>query len=392
MTNKNNNGGNNSTETKTDLRISSNFDGGNIRCISSHTAENIRLEINKDNKSDFYQWFYFRLSGVKGQKCTMTIENAKDAAFVDGWDDYSTCVSYDRVEWFRVPTQYKNGELSFTHTPEHDSVYYAYFAPYSMERHASFIARMQMQNCVALTVLGQTLDGQDMDMLRIGEPDAGKKNIWVIGRQHPGEIMASWWMEGFIERLLNAEDDVAQALLEKCVFYVVPNMNPDGSKRGHLRTNACGANLNREWTVATMERSPEVLLVMKAMAETGVNFCLDVHGDEALPYNFIAAAEGVECFDETHETRLKTFLDAYKNATPEFQTEHGYSIDAPGTANLTMCTNYVAQTHDCLAMTLEMPFKDNADLPDERYGWSPARCAKLGADVLEPILTVWDQL
>eukprot|EP00964_Phaeocystis_antarctica_P086039 scaffold54421_cov25-Phaeocystis_antarctica.AAC.1 len=24
-------------------------------------------------------------------------------------------------------------------------------------------------------------------------------------------------------------------------------MNPDGAVRGHLRTNACGANLNREW-------------------------------------------------------------------------------------------------------------------------------------------------
>jgi murein tripeptide amidase MpaA len=38
----------------------------------------------------------------------------------------------------------------------------------------------------------------------------------------------------------------------------------DGSFRGHLRTNACGANLNREWCTTgeyvapTLERSPEV--------------------------------------------------------------------------------------------------------------------------------------
>ena len=38
-------------------------------------------------------------------------------------------------------------------------------------------------------------------------------------------------------------------LKELCTFYVVPNANPDGSVRGHLRTNASGANLNRESTV-----------------------------------------------------------------------------------------------------------------------------------------------
>ena len=40
----------------------------------------------------------------------------------------------------------------------------------------------------------------------------------------------------------------------------VPNMNPDGSYRGHLRTNAKGANLNREWKKPTQEYSPEASL------------------------------------------------------------------------------------------------------------------------------------
>ena len=47
----------------------------------------------------------------------------------------------------------------------------------------------------------------------------------------------------------------------------VPNMNPDGSWRGHLRTNATGANLNREWLEPSKERSPEVLAVRNFMDE-----------------------------------------------------------------------------------------------------------------------------
>ncbi len=42
-------------------------------------------------------------------------------------------------------------------------------------------------------------------------------------------------------------------------------MNPDGTWRGHLRTNAAGANLNREWDNPTLERSPEVYYVRNHM-------------------------------------------------------------------------------------------------------------------------------
>ena len=367
------------------MHISSNFDGGNIICHACDDPSNIRLDIRKDAESDFYQWFYFRLSGGQGQACKMAIENAAGAAFVGGWENYNACASYDRETWFRVPTSYENEQLIIQHTPEHNSVYYAYFAPYSMERHADLIAKTQLDNRVSASVLGQTLDGQDMDLLTIGSPGDGKRKIWVIARQHPGEIMAEWWMEGFLARLLG-NDDTAAKLLDDCVFYVVPNMNPDGSKRGHLRTNAVGANLNREWTVGTMERSPEVYLVMKKMDETGVDFCLDVHGDEALPYNFIAGAEGVPSFTEDGQKWLDSFKANYMESSPDFQIKHGYPLTPKGKANLTMCTNYVAETFGCLSMTLEMPFKDNADRPNAEFGWSPERAAQLGRDVLEPIL------
>ena len=49
----------------------------------------------------------------------------------------------------------------------------------------------------------------------------------------------------------------------------VPNMNPDGTWRGHLRTNAAGANLNREWDHPTKEHSPEVYYTRQAMDEIG---------------------------------------------------------------------------------------------------------------------------
>jgi len=372
------------------IQVSSAFDGGNIIVENAQRVDDIRLSIRPDNASDFYQWFHYRFTGAKAQDCRMVLTNAAGASYTGGWDGYRAVASYDREHWFRVDTtRYENGQLIINHTPEQDSVYYAYFAPYSMERHADLIADCLQYDGVSLRVLGNSLEGQSMDCLTIGE---GPKNIWVIARQHPGETMAEWWMEGFLARLLDEDDETAAAMRKAATFQIIPNMNPDGSRHGNLRTNHAGANLNREWGVATLERSPEVLHTIAAMDADKPVLVLDVHGDEALPYNFIAGAEGIPGYTEAQAKDLADFLTAYKQTSPDFQTEVGYGLSAAGAANMTMCTNFTAHRYDCLAMTLEMPFKDNANAPDAAQGWSPERSAQLGGAALGAMQMVVEQL
>ncbi|MRJ43904.1 hypothetical protein KF946_05135 [Idiomarina loihiensis] len=374
------------------MHITANFDSGNIQVISSDNADNIRLAIKKDHQSDFYQWFHFKLFAEAGEEHVMTIENASDSAYPDGWKEYQALASYDRETWFRVPTEYNGKELTIRHTPEQESVYYAYFIPYSYERHQDLIQSAQQSIDCYHELLGETIDGRELNLLVIGEPAEHKNTIWVTARQHPGESMAEWFMEGLITRLLDDEDGVARKLLDENVFYVVPNMNPDGSVRGHLRTNAVGTNLNREWAEPSLEKSPEVFYVLKRMQETGVDMFLDVHGDEALSYNFVAGCEGIPSYDERHKDLEDTFKSAFLAATPEFQTKYGYELDEPGKANMTVANSAVGERFKCLSYTLEMPFKDNADLPDEDFGWSVARCQRLGEDVLTAILAVSPKL
>jgi hypothetical protein len=142
-----------------------------------------------------------------------------------------------------VPTTYdeKEGVLHWTHTPTHGAVYYgacawegqpclwkrrqlphlptalpwaplpavavsagrrradcrcrlpppaAYFAPYSYEQHQGLVAEMQCHELVTLEMLGESLDGHDLDLLRVGRDTEDKRRIWVLARQHPGESMA----------------------------------------------------------------------------------------------------------------------------------------------------------------------------------------------------------
>lgn len=127
--------------------------------------------------------------------------------------------SYDASIWFRLPASFDGKVLSWTVEPKHPSMHFvrkrapcrharmgacsrssehkpgvrlaslplaslrccdddphqllvhpeqAYFAPYPSQRHAELVAELQQVDGVQLSVLGQTLDGRDLDLLQIG--------------------------------------------------------------------------------------------------------------------------------------------------------------------------------------------------------------------------------
>ena len=367
------------------VQICSHFDGGNIEVVRAERADDIALKIRHDAGDEHLQWFYFQLCDARDTDCVMSIDNAGVVSYPDGFEGYQVVASVDQVHWFRVPTEFDGKRLTIRHRPETDVIYYAYFAPYPLARHQALIADALASPHVRAETLCQTPDGHAHTLLVIGEEVPGRKKLWITARQHPGETMAEWWVEGFLERLLDEEDPVARKLLDQAVVYLVPNMCIDGGVRGHLRCNARGRNLNREWINPCADNSPEVYYVVEKMKQTGVDFSLDVHGDEGLPYNFIAGAEGIASWNEHKQAQLDDFKALLAEISPDFQTEHGYDVDAPGSADLKKCTDFVAETFDCLAMTLEMPFKDSAITPMPDIGWSPGRSQLLGRSCLDAI-------
>jgi len=368
------------------IAIDAAFDSGNIEVLSIDGIK-ARLAITKDHNSKFAQWFHFRVTGGAGQELELTITGLNDSAYPGGWPDYDACVSEDREYWARASSSFDakagGGALTIRYTPASDIAYFAYFAPYSIERHHDLIAETAASEGVDLIRLTQTLDGRPLDMLEMGEGDL---KAWLYARQHPGESMAEWWMEGALECLTDPTDPVARGLLKHCRLHVVPNCNPDGSARGHLRTNAAGTNLNREWADPTPEKSPEVFAIRNRMDETGVDFAMDVHGDEAIPANFLAGFEGIPGWTDALGEQFYRYRRILDRRTPDFQTKLGYPATPAGRANLAISTNQVAQRYGACAMTLEMPFKDLADCPEPEQGWSPERCKMLARDCLASLL------
>ncbi len=192
--------------------------------------------------------------------------------------------------------------------------------------------------------LGASIQGRDIDALVIGQ---GARPVWIIARQHPGETMAEWFVDGLLQRLLDNADASAQALRNAATFYIVPNMNPDGSVLGNLRTNAAGANLNREWLEPSIERSPEVKCVRDAMHATGCDAFFDIHGDENLPYVFVAGCEMLPNFTPQQAADQDAFAADFRAASSDFQSEHGYHASKYKDDVLKLASKYVGHTFGC---------------------------------------------
>ena len=410
------------------VSISDAFDGGNIELVQQSSDSNnsniitVKLRIKKDPYSELeqvhhFQSFAFRatVSGLSANnknsqkvQVKFAISNAGDVSFPQAWEGSTVCYSPTLEDddgrhhsWQRnLGTSYDPNQkvLSWTHSYDASgSFYFAYFAPFSYQRHLNLVAKCAQSPLATVESLGQTLDGREMDFVTVG---TGERTAWIIHRQHPGESQAEYYAEGLLTRLLGLDkqgeiDGNVRKILKHYTFHIVPNMCPDGAFRGHLRTNACGANLNREWattqadyTAPTLERSPEVYHVLRRMDASPPDIFLDIHGDEELPVTFLAGAQGTPHWGPRMEALHGAFLAAYTRSNSDMQQAVGYTPVDPSKVVVNTATKVVATRFQCLASTLEMPFKDCATNPDPKYGWSPNRCRMLGASVLEPLLYI----
>lgn len=364
--------------------VNTKFDGGSIVPVDTSDPEALNFKIRNDTNSHFAQWFYFQLSSVANKKLNIQFNELDKTAYPEGWKDYKVCVSYDNQTWFRLPATFDGRTLKFSLTPEVNSVYFAYFEPYSYARHMELIGYANTSSLVKHDVIGQTLEGRNIDLLVIGKPENLKK-IWIIARQHPGETMAEWFMEGLIHRLVNEQDALSRRLLQESVFYLVPNMNPDGGYKGNLRVNSVGTNLNREWQNPTLEKSPEVYYVRQKMLDTGVDMFFDIHGDEAIPYVFTSGCEDLPSYSQKQMDLDNKFKRYMLQVNPDYQSVYGYEKGHFKSESMTLATKWVGDHFGCLAQTIEMPFKDNDNLPDELCGWDGTRSYLFGESLLTTI-------
>ena len=361
--------------------------GGNIHVVRQHGGS-ADLTLQHDSASPIRQWFHFRVRQAQGRHLELSIINAGEASYPHGFHHYRALGSYDLENWFRVDTHFDGRKLVLRHRPEDDVVHYSYFAAYPLERQRVLLARASSLPWVRVESIGRSLEGRSMDLVTFGSDGPAKRRLWITARQHSGESMSAFFAEGLLLRLMDADDELTRAILDHCMIFVAPNLNPDGSARGNFRTNAAGRDLNREWSFPNAQSSPEVLAVRSVMEQRGVDLYLDIHGDETEPCIFAVGCAGNPRYSDRLYRLERRLAQHLAQMDRGFSPEHDYGPNDPGKGDLRIANNWVGERFDCLSMTIEMPFKDVPPADD----FSPDRARSFGRRSLECLFEVLGSL
>lgn len=266
------------------ITFDSTFECGNATTFTLVAPGEYSFANDLDTSSTDRQWFYFTVSGAKGQRLTFHLLEIDKTNVPGCWPTAHPVASSDGGETWRPidgPNSSARRVFTFSHTPQSDTEHIAFHHPYSFARAQKMIANWSAHPDVQSDIIGHSIQGRPLTRLRItsaAAPAEGKRGAWIVTRQHAGEVTGSWVGEGFMEFLLS-DDPKAKALREKFIINVVPMCNPDGVVAGNYRDNFAGANLNREWDNPSAESSPEILAVTRAIRQWT---------EEKNPYHFFA--------------------------------------------------------------------------------------------------------
>ena len=320
--------------------ITSNFDSGNINIINKYIKNNkvfIELEIKKDPyqshvKNKYKYWFYFKISDLDENKiCKITIKNINNID--NDWLGFTVPYSYDNISWYRIKNtivDLKTNTISWEIKPQRNHIWFSYYPPYPFKKSVEIAKKYNG------IILGK-VNNKPIYYIKKG---TGDKHVWILARQHPGETIGSWMLEGF---LLQLHKKKYNNILKHYTFHIIVNANPMGTIMGHWYTTEDGINMNRDWL---NKKSKNVQIISKEILKTECYLCIDLHGEEGSKKHFIAY-----CYEKKNKLYNK-INDILVNLNSNFRTTNYYTKEH---------TPLVNETYDCYytGLTIEGAMKHN---------------------------------
>ena len=242
-------------------RASPNRAAGHIH-ILLHARPGSRLTLEFKNLDNV--WNGVRASIARSVKTVVLSENGRD--------------------WKPVPLEnLPDDRIRLTIEMPGPRLYIARIEPYRISDLDLLLARLRRDPRVEITPIGRTVQGRELEIVRIGDPKAPYR-LFLRARAHPWEPGGNWVVEGLVNRLLR-DDPVAKGYLDRYCVYIMPMANKDGVAAGRTRFNLQGKDLNRDWdrpadaAVAPENAALERWLERMIAAGQKPHFAMELHND-----------------------------------------------------------------------------------------------------------------
>jgi cytosolic carboxypeptidase protein 2/3 len=213
-------------------------------------------------------------------------------------------------------------EYAFAHL--NDEVEFCTEPPYALKRLSGLLLRLPFK----AIEIGKTVMGHTMSALMVNDPQSSKAVVVVMARQHPGESVGSWLMEGFLSKLKNTESSIC--------WLIVPMVNIDGVLLGNNRTGLLGYDFNRNWNADEDPNRehlfPEIAGITRffkrcrRQKHKQTKLFLDLHGHSSEPNVFSYGPPLPKLSEYYENSRLFPFLMSRRN--PSFKLgQCGYELE-----------------------------------------------------------------
>lgn len=232
--------------------------------------------------------FHFQVHAAPGTKLTLELKNLDNV-----WNGTpgsvarelkAAVISQNGRDWTSVPFQaIPTNRVRLHLTMPGPTLFVARVEPYRLSDLDRLLDRICEHPLVEITTIGSTVEGRDLEIIRIGEPNA-EYRVFLRARAHPWEAGGNWVLEGLIHRLLSG-DPAAEQFLARASVFIMPMANKDGVARGRTRFNLRGKDLNRDWNnpadphLAPENHALERWLRAKIEANQAPHLALELHND-----------------------------------------------------------------------------------------------------------------
>jgi hypothetical protein len=330
------------------MKIINNYDSASIEIIEigNEAVLSLKTEVGKKSQS-----FLFTCDNRGEKSSSIIIKGINEAEYPKGYINYLPFIKCNG-KWGRLSAddcKINETEL-IINVKENSFAEYAWYPPYTINDFTNFLKTLANENVKVLNKDAQ---------LNIAIGDFNAPTIIFLARQHPGESMSSFFIEGAIE---SAIEDVKT--FNKFSYMFFPFVNYKGVSLGvHRYYN--GIDYNRSWK----ENSPSEIEFIKNKIKSIPNLAcvVDVHGDEVSKMNFVRPTKN------SLSLTLKN-AEFFANPSALYSLIRAILKGAKKNGQDT-AKDYIAKEFSCYTYLVEMSAKNS----------SPEDCKRLGKEMVQEL-------
>lgn len=250
------------------MKITHNYPGASIKVIKNNEKTNTIYLSLKEEANSYSHYYNFTIENELPKEGTIYLQNIKKSPY---YHEKIKPVPYIKTTKWQPLKNYSladNGDLIIK-IPSNSTQEISLVPRYTHQDLKEFLKKNPSPHT--------TIKYEPIPEIIIGSPQLPA--IIFTARQHPGETLSSFFLEGIIKELLNTPN-----LLEQYCFIFFPIVNTKGVETGVHRL-LDGTDYNRSWN--RKEKPFEIKYIEEELNKYKILTFIDVHNDEVTKDNYL---------------------------------------------------------------------------------------------------------